>query len=459
MPLRSKLETVRGFLERSLFAAPRPATPGFERWEKAALASAFLGLGIVAQLARIGWTGSLESLWAEDGPIFVQDALSQGFLHAVSSEYAGYLVVVPRLIAEVATLAPLGDVPALVSILSAAFVALSGLVVWHASAGHITSVYLRGALAVATVLTPVGGLETIDASAYVSWPMLFACFWLLLWRPRTNRGAALGAVFIALTALSNPGVWFLAPLAVLRAVAIRDRRDLTIVGAYFAASCVQLLALARSSYEAIEPVWTADIWTVLLQRVVDGSVFGLRLGGFGWEHFGWPFLIVLSACVALALIYGFVRATAKGRVFTAIAVPLALALFVISVYQRAVGEPMLWPAHAYFGAAGRYSIVPVLLLISVAMMLVEHHSRAARRSRPWAVGAVLTLTMVSVAVSFPAGDTAARGTPTWDAALDVAAGECARGATTVSIPVSPPGFAVQVACADVPASAEPVGRR
>jgi hypothetical protein len=462
MPLRDQLGAARRFLDRSLFPAPRPAGRAFGWGEKALLGSAFLALAIVLQLARIGWTASLNSLWAEDGPIFLQGALTHGFLDLLGTEYSGYLVFVPRLIAEAASLAPLRDAPAVVSILSAAAVGVSGLVVWVAAAGHIESPYLRGALALATVLTPIGGLETIDASAYVSWYMLFASFWLLLWRPRTQLGASLAAVFIVLAALSNPGIWFFAPLAALRALAIRDRRDLTIVVAYFGGAAVQALTAARSSYQAVAPVWTHDVWTVLLQRVIDGAALGLRLGGIGWEHLGWALLIVLSAAAAAGLALGLRRATPMARAFAAVAVPIALAMFVVSIYQRAVATPMLWPTGSWSGVAGRYSIVPVLLLISVAMILIEKRakSRGAPARAQWAAAALSGLVLVSVAVSLPAGETATRGTPPWDTAVAAAAAECRAGRLAeVAIPISPPGFGMQLPCTSVPGGSDPTARR
>jgi hypothetical protein len=421
------------------------------------LVTALLVLAVVLQLARIGWTGSLNSLWAEDGEVFLSQALTQGFGHIVLSEYSGYLVLIPRLIAEVASALPLRDAPATFSILSAMLVALSGLVVWHASSSHIASPYLRGALALATVLTPVGGAETIDSASYVSWSMLVATFWLLLWRPRTQVGAVLCATFILATALSNPGVWFFIPLAILRTLAARDRRDWTLLTAFFAGAAIQVVAVAFSSYEAVEPLWTGDIWTVLLQRVVNGAAFGLRLGGVAWTHLGWSFLIALIILGAAGLALGLRRASWDARYLTAIAVPTALLMFVVSIYQRAVGSLMLWPTSSYNSTGGRYSIVPVMLLIGVAMALIDSWERRRRlsASRPWLSIAAATLVLVSVAFSFYARDPAARGTPPWRASVDAAATSCADDhLSDVVLPISPPGFALRVPCSAIPGAAD-----
>jgi hypothetical protein len=291
--------------------------------------------------------------------------------------------------------------------------------------------------------------------------MLVASFWLLLWRPQTQRGALLGGVFILLTALSNPGIWFFAPPALRRATAIRDRRDWPIVGAFFAGAAIQVFAIARSSYEAVEPLWTKDIWAVLLQRVVDGTAFGLRLGGIAWTHLGWPFLIALTILGVIALAIGIREAGSDARCLAAVAVPTALLMFVVSVYQRAVGGAMLWPASAYNGSGGRYSIVPVMLLIGVAMALIDSSERRlnAPGRRPWLSMAAAALVLVSVAVSFSAANTAIRGTPTWHSSVDVAAASCTNEhLAEVALPASPPGFGLQLPCSTIPAPSQGPGQ-
>ncbi len=459
---RETLLTLRRRLGSFLF--PEATAPGSVpgRSETAVVVASLLVLAVILQLLRIGPSASLDSLWAEDGPIFVQGALTGGFFHNLGHEYAGYLVLFPRLVGEAAALFPLRDAPAVVSVLAALAVGASGVAVWFAAAGHIANPYLRGTLALLTVLAPVGGLETIDSASYASWYMLFAVFWLLLWRPRTTTGAVLAALFILLTGLSNPGIWFFLPLAALRALAVRDRRDATILAGFLAATLIQAAVFARSSYDAVNPVWTGDIWTVLLQRVLDGAAFGLRLGGIGWSHLGWTLLIVLLALGVAGLALGLRRSGWSARWVAAIALPTAIGMFVISVYQRAVGEPMLWPAGHYFGAAGRYSIVPALLVVSVAFTFLDNvERRRGRPSRPsWLSLAAIGLMLVSIGVSFWAGDTVTRGTPTWDAAVDKAALACAGGpAVAVALETSPPGFGVQLPCSEIPAGSGDVAQR
>jgi hypothetical protein len=450
-----RIRALRASLNRDLFPEPPRRESPIGRLELTVLVGALVALGVVLQLLRIGWSSSLDTVWAEDGPIFLQVALEQGVAQGAFATYAGYLVLVPRLIGEGATLVPLNDAAAAISILSAAVVALSGLAVWYASGGHIRDPYLRGALAILTVLVPVAGQESIDSAAYVPWYMLFATFWLLLWRPQTLWSASLGGLFVLATALSTPGVWFFLPVAILRAIAVRDRRDLAIVGPYAVGAIVQAPVVALNTEEAVDPAWTHDIWAAFLQRVLDGAALGLRLGGLAWSNLGWPFLIALSLLAVAGLLIGLRRSDATGRWIAAICVPTSLLLFAVSVYQRAVGSQVAWPADNYNWAAGRYAIVPALLLVSAALVLVD---RAGKRSpdsghRSLAGLAAVAVLALGIVTSFDMHDGAARGEPEWRDTLTEAAAVCSAGRTvSVRVPTTPPGWGLELRCAEVEAA-------
>jgi hypothetical protein len=444
-----RLKALRARLGESLFPDVPPAAAGVGRGEQAVLFAAVLVLGTVLLLLRPGFSASLDSLWAEDGMIFLQGALFADFGETLFDPYAGYLVLVPRLIGEAASLVPLEHAAAAVAILSAAIATLSGIAVWCASAGHIRNPYLRGMLAALAVLVPVAGLESVDSAAYVPWYMLFATFWLLLWRPATMRGALLASLFVLATGLSTPGVWFFAPLVLLRAVAARDRRDVAIVASFAAGALIQVPVLALNQEEAVDPSWTGEIWTAYAQRVVDGAALGERLGGSAWAHLGWPFLAALLVGAAVALAVGLRRAGPSGRWFAALAIPTSLALFVVSAYQRAVGSEIVWPAGTYHGSGGRYAIVPALLLVSLALVLID--GGRSRRERPlrlsWLGVAAAVLLAVGIATSFDVRDSTVRGTPPWDEALEGAASACvAEGVPDIALQISPPPFGVRVPC-------------
>jgi hypothetical protein len=437
-------------LDESLFQDPPPPDPAAQGAPRWLLIGALFALAILAQMLRIGWSISLHSLWAEDGPIYFSGAVHNSFGGSLFDTYATYLVFVPRLIGEVAGLFPLQDVPAVVSILSGLIVALSGWIVWEATAGLIESRWLRGSLVLLTVLSPVGGLESTDSGAYVPWYMLFATFWILLWRPRTSLAAGATGFFALLTGLSTPGVWFFIPVALLRTVAIRDRRDALLLAGYWAGALAQVPILLFNQEEAVTPLWTHDIWTSYLQRVIDGAFLGLAIGGKAWEHLGWPLLIVLVVVLIGALAYGVSRTNATARLFALLAIPISLLMFVVSVYQRAVGSEMVWPLRQANEAAGRYAIVPAMLLLSVVAVMIDRRSRR-REGEPrpqWLPWGLAALAVVVVAASFHVEEPAARGAPPWEASLEHSAEVCETeppGAET-GVATSPPGWSLNIPC-------------
>jgi hypothetical protein len=444
------IAAIRRRLDDSLFRDPPGGGSASDRLPVLLIGGGLFVLAILLQMLRIGWSPSLHSLWAEDGAIYLSGAVHNSFGGSLFDTYATYLVFVPRLIAELADLFPLADAPAVLTVLSCAVVALSGLIVFVASRGLIESPYLRGGLALLIVLAPVGGLESTASAAYVPWYMLFATFWILLWRPRTAPVALGAGVFALLTGMSTPGVWFFIPLALLRTLATRDGRDALLLAGYWAGALVQLPVLIFNDETAVTPQWTHDIWTAYLERVIAGAALGLRIPGKLWEEVGWVALIAILAIVVIALVYGISRTNFSARLFALIAIPTSLVMFVVSVYQRAVGTEMLWPDGDFVESAGRYAIVPAMLLVSVAAVMLDRRQRRREaETRPrWLAYAALAAALVVVGFSFRVENTELRGAPPWEAALDSGAEICATdpGATESPIPTSPPGWGLNVPC-------------
>jgi hypothetical protein len=105
---------------------------------------------------------ALDTLWAEDGLIFLSDALAGGLRGTIAKPYAGYMHLLPRLVAWLASLAPLGWASAIVSGLPALLVALSSLFVFHASRAALEDEGKRAILAASIVLLPASHYEVLN---------------------------------------------------------------------------------------------------------------------------------------------------------------------------------------------------------------------------------------------------------------------------------------------------------
>jgi len=294
------------------------------------------------------------------------------------------------------------------------------------------------------VLPPVAG-ETVASPANVAWHTTFAVFWLLLWQPATTWGACLGGLLIFATGLSTPAVFFFVPLVLLRALSIRDRRDGLIVGAYGLALAIQLPVTLLSGEHVSTYYWTSNIFTTFLQRVVTGSVLGLELGGSAWVDWGWSFLIAIAVALTAYLVALTLRAS-SGRLFAAIAILTSVGMFFLTAYSRALGNAMTWPPGIHNNTGGRYVLVPVLILISGALALLDSRSRS---SRGGAIAAIATAAVlaVSIVTSFDVNAAPYRGGPPWDEAVRTAAAQCeAEGLAEAPVSTAPEGWTMTVSC-------------
>lgn len=452
---REAFLALRRHLDRSVFTYGPDPTGGLDRVSVAVVVVAFLVIGTLLQMLRIGAGNAIHSLWAEDGPVFLSGAIHASFFSNLFETYSSYLVFVPRLVGAVGAAVPLEQAPVAMAIVAGLIGSLCGIVVWVAAGSTIRNPWLRGTLAVLTVLAPTASLESIDSGTYVLWFMLFASFWLLIWRPRTTAGAVLGGLFLLFTALSTPEVWFFAPLALLRLIAVRDRRDVILLAGWTIGSAAQVPAYVFSNETAEKALYTHDIWTAFLQRVLNGAALGERLGGIGWDGLGWALLIFLIVFTVAGLAVGLWRTGARARWLAGLGILIAVAMFVLTVYQRAVAPQMVWPTDIHFGNAGRYTIVPALLLVSIALALVDQLLRRPRdrwlpRLGPWLAGLTIGVLLVGLVVSFNVEESTVRGTPHWKEALEGAARQCEAepAMTEVTVPTSPPPFGLYVPCAE-----------
>jgi len=373
---------------------PAPAEPdrrtAFARWTFLVVQVAVVALGALVMLARIGGRPAWYRVYAEDPGIYLPQALAHPW-HLLQA-YAGYLQLVPRLIGQIAALVPIRDASVAFAVGGALVASACGLFAYHASAGHISSRWLRAMLGLSVVLLPVAQLEIADNGVNSIWYLLVALFWAALWRPRTKAGTAVATVVAFAAAASSSLALLYAPLFAARAIVVsrRPREHGATVG--WALGCLlQIVIILASHVSRFRPRNPINAVLYYTHEVL--------LPALGW-HLSWHLrdLLGLNGATVLAgglivVVLASALATQAWRckVFVATAVLTGL-VFTAFTSAFAWAGPTL-PVMIRVENGARYSTVPILLLDAALIVAADAYARR-WWPRPSAVVAVAVLTAV-----------------------------------------------------------------
>ena len=113
-----------------------PAAPERRRRGSYAAWAGVLVAAAVYQAFRTPGPGALDSVWAEDGANFLNDAANDGTIAAISRPVNGYYLLYPRLLAEVTTLFPVSWWAVVNTLFAIATTCAMAAIVYRASAGQ-----------------------------------------------------------------------------------------------------------------------------------------------------------------------------------------------------------------------------------------------------------------------------------------------------------------------------------
>ena len=408
------------------------------------LPSVLIGLFAVVlaagmMLARQPGIGALDTMYAEDGSVFVQQGIDDTVVDALRQPYMGYVHVVPRLLAEVALVLPIRDAAAALALSAAIVVALLALLVFRASAGHIRSTAIRVILAASMVAAPIAQEEVLNNVANLHWYFLFASVWVLLWVPRSRWEVLVGALVLVLAALSDPLAVLLLPLAAARVWARgRPHADpfvLALVaglGGQFV--LIVLAAATRESADALPGASQLAHWYVFY--VFGRGLFGTRaVAGFGDAM---STVLVVIAVVLVGAI-GVVALTRRVRTAMVVRVLGAMSLLFYVM-------PLLLTGNT----PPRYTVVPVLLLFSMLAVAVDGLRESLPRFPQRALEVVLIVVLVFAWSTNYRVQNRRAGGPRWSQEVVAATDRCRHGPLEVVdvpiTPVAPEGWKVTVPC-------------
>jgi hypothetical protein len=391
-----------------------------------------------------------DTMWAEDGRIFLSEREHLGAVATLFKPYAGYLHLLPRFIADgvVAVLPPeryalgfaVGGFVIVGGVCALVFICTRDLLTWLPA---------RVAFASIAALTPTSPLEVLGNAANVHWYCLWLAPWLLLAGSNSRvRTWALAGVALLLTLTEIQAVLFV-PLILWK---IRDRRTIPIRAAFALGLLIQLATTALSPRPAGRDVtyhwpsvvegflangamgtWTSH-WSAVAQSFAHGG---------GW--LAAAALVPFLACAAFALW----RGTHLQRVAAAACVAGAVLTWSVAY----LANPYPGFDYAALNAHGweslgfvRYGVVPSMLL--AATVPIAATILWARRQRAVPIIVIVALAALFVTQLVPASTQRSSG-PDWRRGLVDKIHSCTINDAPdfVAVPVAPPGWQAEIPCA------------
>jgi hypothetical protein len=397
-------------------------------------------LGTILVIARQTGVGALDTLWAEDGAVFLADALRGTLASTVFEPAVGYVHVVPRTMAALAAALPLEAAPYVMS--GGAALVLAGLAVFvfHASGAYLEHTWTRLLVAVSIILVPAGGAEVFNSAALLHFFLMYAAFWALIWVPKRPAGLVVACLVVLAASLSDPLTLVLAPLVVGRLIFVRGWPQHIVTVCFAVGLTIQALVIATSeaARELPASAGVAELIAWFVLYVPTTAVFGERLTG-GSQGVSSLLLVV----GALAIWFGVLLIAWKSRHDPRFLLAVVAAATSVLLY--------LVPAFAAGTHAPRYATGPVLLLVISLLSVVDVVWPSPLRSSPGVV-TVVVLGVLAVAwiTSFPISNERTDG-QSWSTTLDEARTSCAspRSADQVQIAINPDGWTMELPCAEL----------
>ena len=409
--------------------------PGVKRLAGWAGALAWVAVATALQLVRSPGWALWRSIWAEDGHIFLTDALADP-VGSLVDPHAGYMQFMARLVGSLAAVLPLEDAAATFAITGSLLVSLLSVYVYFSSRSFLGSRWARALLAALFVFASVTAFEVSANGLDLHWYLLFACF-LALWSTSESTGdTAVDALVVGLATLSGPLTIVYAPLALRRLRAGTGGRRWIVPGVFGFGAVVQVITtiVAPAAQQRYSPFRLVDVPVAYGLRVAGSVLVGDRYLESLWLKFGLLFAAVSLAVVGSVCLYAIARA--RGPKLTVIVVALAysVVLFTASVYLRGTGE-VRPPGDSFALNGSRYTVVPVLLLITVLLIVADDPATFGPSRMVWALAGFVALVNV---LSYRSIATVRDNAPDWRTSVEAAERTCeVEGERAVRVPIAP----------------------
>jgi hypothetical protein len=205
-----------------------------------------VAIGTLITLARRPSAITGAALWAEDGTVFLVQALNRG-VGAVNDSYAGYLHLVPRGIAMVASWLPFGWTPGLYALGAAVVTSAScAIVLSRRMAWLMPSWFVRAGVFVLLLVLPRVDEVHATLTNTIWWCGVGLLLIILCDDPTRTVGKVAEVGAVVLLVLSGANGMLLAPFVVLRWWRTRTVHSLVVLGAWWASAGLQAWVLVHA---------------------------------------------------------------------------------------------------------------------------------------------------------------------------------------------------------------------
>ena len=389
----------------------------FSSWSEFVIVAALAVLASTAAWFRLPPT-TQQTVWAEDGTIFLNDAISGAPAEHLFTGYAGYLQLLPRVVADaVIQTVGIADAGIAINLASCMIVGLGASLVYWCARDVVGLRLLRLVLCSITVLAPLAPLELLGNAANLHWFFIWVVLWILLYRPRTRIGAWLLAIVTLVGAMSEIQLLVLVPLLLVNRKGhnVWPPRIGLVVG--LVAQIITTVLSPRVAHSGgLGGALRAYIGQVALPNfAANRQVMTAALGeqALAWEVIAIaPFLLAALICLRWG--------SPLQRITALYLVPGSFVIWVVDSYLNGYGGS---PTHNAPFVFIRYAVIPSMLLLAsivlAAQVLVSRQAPLAR------IGAVAVAALVvMMAVQYIPTETNRSGGPTWASAIAAAQSSC-----------------------------------
>jgi hypothetical protein len=300
-------------------------------------------------------------VWAEDGRVFLADALRDDLATNLFAPYAGYMHLFPRLAAQfTASAAPLEQLGLWINVCGAALWAGMALMAFVSTRGRLQEP-LRWLLWVVVMIVPLGSLELATNVANSHWLLTFGLFTVLVSRSRGPVQIVFGSVVIALAVMSDPLTLLFAPFVLLRMLTLRNRRENIWSVVFIVSALVQVWAVLNTERSGATVVQPLSLGKNYFLRTVFGSLTGPSWGNEIFDALGAVVCVAIGIAVFAVVVAG-IAARWRRTGLAAMAVLSSLGYFAVvgaMTWKQVVKQPLGFEVTA----GGRYLVVGCLLFV------------------------------------------------------------------------------------------------